>query len=52
MEEEILENDLKKTCVYCGSSVQLHQDYLEVAYKMGGLLAAHNLEIVYGADNN
>lgn len=49
MEEKILENDMKRICVYCGSSDQLHADYLEAAYQMGGLLATHDLEIVYGA---
>jgi len=40
---------MKKICVYCGSSDKLHPDYLAAAYQMGSLLAAHNLEIVYGA---
>jgi uncharacterized protein (TIGR00730 family) len=49
MEEEILENNMKRICVYCGSSDRLHSDYLEAAYQMGRVLAANNMEIVYGA---
>ena len=40
---------MKKICVYCGSSDKLHPDYLSAAYQMGSLLAARNIEVIYGA---
>jgi uncharacterized protein (TIGR00730 family) len=39
---------MKAVCVYCGSSDDVHPDYLEAAYQMGLTLARHGLRLVYG----
>jgi len=35
-------------CVYCGSSEESDQAYLDSAYQLGGILAAHGITTVYG----
>lgn len=39
---------MKAVCVYCGSSDDVHPDYLEAAYRMGMTLAKRNLKLIYG----
>ena len=39
---------MKAVCVYCGSSDDVHHDYLEGAYQMGLTLARHGLSLIYG----
>lgn len=36
-------------CVYCGSADGVHADYLFAARRMGALLAARGIRLVYGA---
>jgi uncharacterized protein (TIGR00730 family) len=40
---------LKTICVYCGSSDNIHPDYLEGARQMGATIANRELRLVYGA---
>ncbi len=35
-------------CVFCGSSDDVHYDYLLAARQLGGLLAKRNIRLVYG----
>ncbi len=39
---------LKRIAVYCGSSDQIDQKYLESAYELGQLLAVNGIGLVYG----
>jgi uncharacterized protein (TIGR00730 family) len=39
---------VKAICVYCGSSDDVDQDYLEAAYKMGSTLAKLGINVIYG----
>lgn len=39
---------MKAVCVYCGSSDDVHQDYLDSAYQMGLTLARRGLRLIYG----
>lgn len=39
---------MKAVCVYCGSSDDVHSDYLAAAYQMGVTLAERGLRLVYG----
>jgi len=39
---------MKAVCVYCGSSDDVHVDYLEAAYQMGKTLAKRDLKLIYG----
>jgi uncharacterized protein (TIGR00730 family) len=39
---------MKAICVYCGSSDDVHADYLELAYQMGSTLAKRGLKLIYG----
>ena len=39
---------MKAICVYCGSSDDVHPDYLEAAYRMGLTLAKRGLKLIYG----
>jgi uncharacterized protein (TIGR00730 family) len=39
---------MKSVCVFCGSSDAVSADYLTAARKMGGVLAARGLRLVYG----
>lgn len=39
---------MKAVCVYCGSSDDVHPDYLEAAYRMGTTLAKRGLKLIYG----
>lgn len=41
-------NHLKRICVNCGSSSGFRQEYRETARRLGTLLAASDLELVYG----
>lgn len=41
-------NKISRICVYCGSSVGRVEAYQVMAKKLGGLLAQHNIELVYG----
>ena len=38
----------RKVCVFCGSSDQALAEHLELAEKLGQLLAEHQIEIIYG----
>ena len=40
---------MKSICVYCGSSDEISQDYLQAASELGKMLAERGLQIVYGA---
>ena len=40
---------MNSICVYCGSSGKTDSIYIYAAYKMGAVLAAHGLQLVYGA---
>ena len=40
---------MEAICVYCGSSDNIHADYLTAAYEMGAALAGQQLQLVYGA---
>lgn len=42
-------NRFATICVFCGSSDQLNAEYLSAAFKMGELLAAEGVNLVYGA---
>ncbi|MEW5827980.1 MAG: TIGR00730 family Rossman fold protein, partial [Chloroflexota bacterium] len=39
---------MKRICVYCGSSDNVHPDYLAAARRMGAALARRGLALVYG----
>jgi len=39
---------MKAVCVYCGSSDDVHPDYLDAAYQMGITLAKRGLRLIYG----
>jgi uncharacterized protein (TIGR00730 family) len=39
---------MESICVYCGSSDDVHPDYLAAAYQMGATLARRGLTLVYG----
>ena len=39
---------IDKVCVYCASSTQSHQEYLDAAYELGRILAGAEATIVYG----
>ena len=39
---------MKAVCVYCGSSDDVHPDYLEAAYQMGLTLAKRSVRLIYG----
>jgi len=39
---------MKSICVYCGSSDDVHPDYLEAAFVMGLTLARRGLMLIYG----
>lgn len=43
--------NLKSLCVYCGSSPGLRTSYIEVAEKLGRLIAADGITLVYGGGN-
>jgi uncharacterized protein (TIGR00730 family) len=38
----------RAVCVYCASSQSSHPEYREVAFRLGAVLAAVGLEVVYG----
>jgi uncharacterized protein (TIGR00730 family) len=40
--------ELHMVCVFCGSSDEMNQSYLQAAEAMGRTLAEHNLDIVFG----
>ena len=40
---------IKSVCVYCASSPNVEQSYIELAQKIGGLLAKNNIHCIYGA---
>ncbi len=40
---------MKSICVYCGSSDKMDFEYLEAARLMGATVAAHGLQLIYGA---
>jgi uncharacterized protein (TIGR00730 family) len=39
---------IKSLCVYCGSASAVDQRYRDAAVRLGGLLAAHGIALVYG----
>ena len=41
-------NTFKSICVFCGSSDDVHPDYLAAAHEMGATLAERNIRLVYG----
>lgn len=40
--------EIKKICVYCGSSTKVNHNYYETARKLGEIFAENNIEGVYG----
>jgi len=40
---------IKSVCVYCASSQNVEQFYIELARKIGGLLAKNHIHCIYGA---
>lgn len=40
---------ISKVCVYCSSSTQADEEYLEAAERLGRILARNSMTIVYGA---
>jgi uncharacterized protein (TIGR00730 family) len=42
---------MKRVCVFCGSSVGNHRDYVDYAEALGRLLAAKQIGLVYGGGN-
>lgn len=38
----------KSICVFCGSSDDVHADYLKAAHKMGEILAKQSIHLIYG----
>ncbi len=45
---EVVANDLKAICVFCGGNAGSKPSYAEIAVAMGKELAARKLELVYG----
>ncbi len=41
-------NKLNSICVFCGSSDDVHPDYLFAARQMGAVLAKRNIRLIYG----
>ena len=41
-------NTIQRLCVYCGSSIGARPEYRDAASALGHLLAARNIELVYG----
>jgi uncharacterized protein (TIGR00730 family) len=39
---------MPRVCVYCASSEYCHPEYMQSAYRLGGILACNSVEIVYG----
>jgi uncharacterized protein (TIGR00730 family) len=39
---------MRRVCVYCGSNAGVHPDYAAAARDLAGVLAHHELELVYG----
>ena len=39
---------MKSICVYCGSSDDVHDDYLEAAFQMGSIIAKKGFNLIYG----
>lgn len=44
-----MNTSIHSVCVYAGSADHLHEDYLQAAREMGGLLARSGIRLVYGA---
>ncbi|MCB9779971.1 MAG: TIGR00730 family Rossman fold protein [Alphaproteobacteria bacterium] len=42
---------MRRICVYCGASDDVHERWLEAAREVGRLLAAEGIELVYGGGN-
>jgi uncharacterized protein (TIGR00730 family) len=42
-------NDIHSICVYCGSSDEILPVYYQAANKLGKILAASNIHLIYGA---
>jgi len=40
--------EIKSICVYCGSSINVDDDFKEAAAEMGRILAENNIRLVYG----
>jgi len=43
--------EMKRICVFCGSSKGNDPEYLDAAYEIGKILAGKNIEMVYGGGN-
>lgn len=43
--------DIKRICVFCGSSSQVDSQLFVEVKRLGGWLAEHGIELVYGAGN-
>lgn len=39
---------MKSICIYCGSSDNVHLDYLLAAYQTGAVLASRGIQLIYG----
>ena len=42
---------VENICVFCGSSVGVKPQYIEVVQELGRILAARNMHLVYGEGN-
>ncbi len=40
--------EIKSVCVYCGSSIQVDEDFKDAARAMGKILAENNIRLIYG----
>ncbi len=41
-------SDIKSLCVYCGSSINVDEDFKDAAKAMGKILADNNIRLIYG----
>ncbi len=51
MEIDFTGNDMKKICVFCGSSAGNDAIYSETAMELGKILAKNSMELIYGGGN-
>lgn len=43
--------NMRRICVYCGSSSGAHDDYADAAREMANVLVRHDIELVYGGSS-
>ena len=49
--QEVSGDPLRRLCVFCGSSIGKRDAFQEAARELGRLLAAGNIELIYGGGN-